>query len=60
MKENKALFIKTTDEETYKALKAEGFQLVDSANGAWTFVNDVEKPLVFDNKKIAYSNKLCF
>jgi hypothetical protein len=60
MKDNKALFIKTTDAETSKALQAEGFQLVDSANGIWTFINDIEKPLMFDNKKMAYSNKLCF
>lgn len=56
----KALFIRTTDNETYEALKAEGFQLVDSANGIWTFLNDVEKPLVFDNRRITYSNILHF
>ena len=55
---NNSMFIKTKDLETFKALQAEGFQLIDSANGVWTFINDIEKPLVFDNKKMTYSDIL--
>lgn len=57
---DKALFIKTKDKETFESLQAEGFQLVDSSNGVWTFINDSKKTLKFDNKKILYSNKLHF
>ena len=65
MKENKnnntkAMFIKTQDLETYEGLVKSGFDLVDYTNGIWTFVNDANRPLTFDNNKIAYSNTLCF
>lgn len=56
---NKSLFIKTQDLETSELLKKEGFQLIDYTNGTWTFVNNIESPLTFDNKKIAYSDMLC-
>lgn len=59
-KENKTLFIKTKDADTAEELKKSGFELVDSANGTWTFINEPERVLTFDNKKVAYSNKLCF
>ena len=57
---NKTLFIKTKDKETSETLQSEGFQLVDYANGTWTFINNPDRPLVFDNKKVAYSNMLHF
>lgn len=63
MKENKnnqkALFIKTKDIETSESLKNIGLKLVDYSNGTWTFVNDTNCSLTFDNNKIAYSNMLC-
>ena len=55
-----ALFIKTKDLNTSELLKNEGFELVDYANGTWTFMNNSNRPLTFDNNKIAYSNTLCF
>lgn len=58
-KKNKALFIKTKDLETSEILKKEGFEMVDYTNGTWTFVNNLERPLTFDNNKIAYSDILC-
>lgn len=58
-KNNKSLFIKTKDKETSEMLQAEGFQLIDYSNGAWTFANNPDVPLTFDNKKVAYSNMLC-
>lgn len=59
-KGNKAMFIKTQDLETSESLKHAGFELVDYTDGTWTFVNDTNRPLTFDNNKIAYSNMLCF
>lgn len=58
--EDKALFIKTKDLETSENLKRDGFELVDYTDGIWTFVNDLNRPLTFDNNKITYSNMLCF
>lgn len=55
----KTLFIKTKDKETSDTLQAEGFQLVDYVDGVWTFINNPDLPLTFDNKKVAYSNMLC-
>lgn len=57
---NKSMFIKTKDFDTSKTLKQEGFELVDYTDGTWTFVNNPNRPLTFDNNKIAYSDKLCF
>ena len=56
----KAMFIKTKDLETSENLKHEGFQLVDYTDGTWTFVNNTDRPLTFDNDKAVYSNMLCF
>lgn len=56
----KAMFIKTKDFDTSEVLSKEGFDLVDYSNGTWTFINDMNRPLTFDENKIAYSNMLCF
>ena len=56
----KQLFIKTTDASTYELLLKEGFKLVSFDGTAWTFINDKSKSMNFDNKKIIYSDKLCF
>lgn len=58
--ENKSMFIKTKDEETSEALKAEGFRLIDYTSGTWTFLYEENRPMAFDDKKIIFSNKLCF
>ena len=57
---NKALFVKTKDFETSEILKSEDFELIDYTNGIWTFMNNSENPLMFDNKQIVYSDILCF
>lgn len=57
---NKAMFVKTKDFDTSETLKNEGFQLVDYTDGTWTFVNNIERPVTFDNDKVAYSDMLCF
>ena len=57
---NNAWFCKTQDEYVMKELIEAGFQLVDYTNGTWTFMNKPDIPLTFDDKKIAYSDKLCF
>lgn len=57
---NKAMFIKTQDEKTCAELKKSGFKFVDYTNGTWTFMNNPDCPLTFDNNKIAYSNMLTF
>lgn len=56
---NKALFIKTQDESTCEELKKIGFKLVDCTNGTWTFMNNKDCQLTFDNNKVVYSNMLC-
>ena len=60
MDNNKMMFVKTKDFETSEMLKTEGFKLVDYTNGIWTFVNDINRPLTFDNNKVVYSDMLCF
>ena len=60
MDNKKTMFIKTKDFETSEKLKSEGFKLVDYTNGIWTFVNDINRPLTFDNNKVVYSDMLCF
>ena len=60
MKNNKAMFIKTKDKDTSEILKEEGFHLVDYTSGVWTFLYEENRPMTFDNNKIAYSNMLCF
>ena len=57
---NKAMFIKTQDASTAEDLKNSGFKLVDCTDGTWTFMNNPDCPLTFDNNKIVYSNMLCF
>lgn len=59
MKNNKTMFIKTKDKETSETLKSEGFQLVDYTDGIWTFMNDSNRPMIFDKNKVTYSNMLC-
>lgn len=56
----KAMFIKTNDLETSDNLIKDGFDLVDYTNGVWTFINDLERPLTFENNKVTYSDMLCF
>lgn len=55
---NKANFIKTQDFETAENFKKAGFELVDCTDGTWTFVNNPNCPLTFDNNKFTYSNML--
>ena len=57
---NQAMFIKTQDADTANNLKNNGFELVDYADGTWTFMNNPDCLLTFDNNKIIYSNMLCF
>lgn len=58
MKKN---FIKVSDVDTMKALVKLGYQIVDTQNGVYTFLNDDK--LCFSEKldlsKIQYSNILC-
>lgn len=56
---NKAKFIKTQDSNTCEKLFDSGFKLIDYTDGIWTFMNDINRPLTFDNNKITYSNVLC-
>lgn len=56
---NKAMFVKTQDLITAEGLTKAGFELVDYADGTWTFINNPNCPLTFDNNKLAYSNMLC-
>lgn len=58
-KKNQAMFVKTQDLITAEGLKRAGFNLVDYVDGTWTFVNNPDCPLTFDNNKVAYSNMLC-
>ena len=51
-------FIRCTDKETIQNLKRLGFQLVSESNGVATFINDVTKPVIFDKKKMAYTNNV--
>ena len=57
---NKSWFAKTQDENIANELIESGYQLVDCTNGTWTFINKPDYKLTFDNKKIVYSDKLCF
>jgi hypothetical protein len=59
-RKNQAKFIKTQDLKTHEELTKMGFKLVDYTDGTWTFVNNIDCPLTFDNNKITYSNMLCF
>lgn len=57
---NQEKFIKTQDLKTYESLLEIGFKLIDCTNGTWTFINNPDCPLTFDNNKVTYSNMLCF
>jgi hypothetical protein len=55
----KKLFIKTQDENTAKQLKTY-LELLSFDGATWIFLNDINKKMNFDSKKIIYSDKLCF
>ena len=57
---DKQLFIKVQDKETSDKLLENGFVLASFDGTTWTFLNDKNKKMNFDNKKIIYSDKLCF
>ena len=57
-KNNKANFIKTKDLKTFEALTQAGFELVDCTDGIWTFINNPNCPLTFEDNKFTYSNTL--
>lgn len=57
---SKQLFVKTTDEYTANLLIKQNFTLLSFDGKVWTFVNDVNKKHVFDDKKLIYTDKLCF
>lgn len=57
---NKAIFIKTQDLKTAENLKKSGFELVDYTNNIWTFLNNPNCPLMFEDAKFTYSDVLCF
>lgn len=60
MNENKnTAFIKTKDKDTAESMKKLGFDLIDETDGIWTFVNDSNRSLVFEDNKVFYSNMLC-
>lgn len=56
---NQAKFIKTQDLDTAESMKKAGFELVGYSDETWTFINNPNCPLTFDNDKVAYSNMLC-
>ena len=59
-KQNKpAMFIKTQDLATAEGLGKAGFELIDYQEQTWTFLNNPNCPITFDNNKLAYSNMLC-
>lgn len=51
-------FIITFDEDTKFELVRKGFQLVDSSNGKYTFINKGNVNFD-DNPNIKYTNKIC-
>lgn len=53
-------FCKTQCEYVAKELTEAGYQLIDHSNGVWTFINKTDYPIIFDEKKVTYSDKLCF
>lgn len=57
---NNKKFIRCSDRETIENLKKLGFQLVSESNGIATFINDTNKSITFDNKKLAYTNNITF
>lgn len=60
---NKSNFIVTTDKKTADKLISEGFRLIASTNGKFTFENKPSDHFVFsadDFKNMAYTNILTF
>ena len=57
---NNKKFIRCSDRETIENLKKLGFQLVSESNGIAAFINDTNKSITFDNKKLAYTNNITF
>lgn len=55
----KANFVITSDEETKELLLKEGFTLINSNNGKYTFLNCKEFTLNFSDKKCVFTDKLC-
>lgn len=56
-------FIKTSDKDTADKLLNCGFQLVSNACGIYTFLNQSQKKINFENidvKRIVYANTLFF
>lgn len=52
-------FIKTKDEETRDRLLSLNFELIDTRNGVYTFINNVSSEIHFDNdSKIVFTNIL--
>ena len=56
---NCAKFVKTQHLKTAEGLKSAGFELLNYQNGTWTFINNPDCPLMFDDNKVTYSNMLC-
>lgn len=57
MENKKMNFIKTTDEDTKKQLVEEGFTLLSSQGGVYTFLNDSHLRFS-DENKIVHTNVL--
>ena len=52
-------FIKTKDEETRDRLLSLNFELIDTRNGVYTFINNASSEIHFDNdSKIVFTNIL--
>lgn len=59
-KNNHAMFVKTQHLKTAEGLKKAGFELLDYQDGTWTFMNNPDCPLTFEDSNYTYSNVLCF
>jgi len=60
---NNAKFIVVQDQDVANQLIANGFSLVSSMNGTYTFMNIIPKHFCFESidvKKLAYTNALTF
>ena len=60
---NSAKFIVVQDKEVANKMIENGFNLVSSMSGIYTFMNMVPKHFTFENidvKKLAYTNTLVF
>lgn len=57
----KGKFVKTSDEHTANLLREAGLHELAKEGDKWVFVADAEKmEFSSDEKKINYTNKLCF